>query len=207
MKSNTTFIKKFFKAISILLISLLIMFAFCCFQVFSYSDKYSDKSADVIIVLGAGTNDGQLSNIFRERMNHGINLMKDDKAKYLMITGGIAQGQKISDSKAAKNYAISQNIPDDKILIEEISTTTFTNILNAKIIMQKKDLKNALIVSDPYHMKRSMKMCSKIGIDAEPSPTPTTMYRTKKVKRKFLMNQGFNYAIYLMFEQFKKVKH
>ena len=38
-------------------------------------------------------------------------------------------------------------------------------------------LKKVLIVSDPMHMKRAVAMARDIGLEAYPSPTPTTRYQ------------------------------
>ncbi|MGB1248542.1 MAG: hypothetical protein ACPG4Z_06620, partial [Chitinophagales bacterium] len=67
------------------------------------------------------------------------------------------------------------------------------------------DLETALIVSDPYHMKRSIAMCNKMEMNALSSPTPTTMYRSYKTKFPFLIEQTWFYCLFLLFGQFRAV--
>lgn len=61
-----------------------------------------------------------------------------------------------SDAQIAKNYSIRQGVPATDILIEEDSSITQENLYYAKRIMEELHLKNALIVSDPLHMKRAI---------------------------------------------------
>lgn len=182
----------------LVLAGLLICFIITAISIRLYSKRYFETQSDAAIVLGAGTANGKISMVFEERILHAITLLKKDKVKVLIFTGGYGKGQTISDSKAAKNYAISKGVPENKILIEEKSTITFYNIKNAKVLMKQNDLKTALIVSDPYHMKRSMDMCERIGLNALPSPTPTTMYKSRNTKFSFLVNETFNYWGYLL---------
>lgn len=196
-------VKKAFKFILILSILWMLFFFACMWSVYAYSKKYYDDTCDVIIVLGAGTDNGEISPIFEERMNHAISLMKEGTAKQLIITGGIGENQEISDSEIGKKYATNAGLPENKILIEEESHITFYNLMHAKILMEEHALETALIVSDPYHMRRAMSMCEDIGIQALPSPTPTSMFRTGKTKRSFLINQTWNYCLYILFGKFR----
>ena len=68
----------------------------------------------------------------------------------------------------------------------------------ADSIMKAKGFENALIVSDPYHMKRSMGMADKIGIMAKPSPTQTSMYKSWTTKFPSLIYETFYYNIDLV---------
>lgn len=166
---------------------------------------YYDKS-DVALVLGARTTNGQLSPVFKERANHAIYLYKTGRVKYILFTGGRGKGQLLSDSKAAQNYAMYKGVNENDILIEELSTITYFNVLNAKKIMDRLNLKSALLVSDPYHMLRAHKMCKKLGIMELPSPTPTSMYKSRHTKWKFLPSEGLNLMSYQIFERFRKTQ-
>jgi uncharacterized SAM-binding protein YcdF (DUF218 family) len=172
----------------------------------SYSKNYFVDKSDVALVLGAGTSNGIISLVFKERMNHAINLQKSDKVKYIIITGGFGKGQQISDSEVAKQYAVKQGIIPKNIIIEEESKITFQNIKKAKFIMDSLDLNTALLVSDPYHMLRAHKMCLKMGINDLPSPTQTSMYRSNESKWKFLRREAFNFWLFQVIERFKKEK-
>ena len=166
--------------------------------------KIDEKApSDVAIVLGAGTWKGEVSPVYRERINHGIWLYQNGYADYLLLTGGVEDGNSVSDAAAAKAYALSQGVPETAILIEEKSTITEENLFYAKAVMDELSLKSAIIVSDPLHMKRAMLMASDYGIDALSSPTPTTMYRSLKTQIPFLAREEFFYLGYLIVRVFR----
>ncbi len=164
-------------------------------QIHTFSDTYFETKSDVAIILGAGTSNGKLSPVFRERVNHGVYLYQYGKVAYLIFTGGKGEGQNISDSQVAKDYAMAKGVSPDSIFIEEKSTVTLTNFIYAKELMKQQGFESALIVSDPLHMKRSMTICEGIGIHALPSPTPTTMYRSWKTKSRSLIYESFFYSL------------
>lgn len=166
--------------------------------------KVDEKApSDVAIVLGAGTWKGEVSPVYRERINHGIWLYQNGYVEYLILTGGVGEGNTVSDAAAAKAYALSQGVPEDVILIEEKSTITEENLFYAKALMDELSLRSAIIVSDPLHMKRAMLMASDYGIDACSSPTPTTMYRSLKTQIPFLAREEFFYLGYLVVRIFR----
>lgn len=168
------------------------------FRIHSYAANSFDTPSDVAIVLGAGSSQGKVSPVFRERINHGITLFQTGKVKKIIFTGGFGEGQNISDSEAAKRYAISKGLPATSILIEEKSTITFENVKQAKLLMAQHAFTSALIVSDPLHMKRAMTMCEALEINALPAPTPSTMYRSRKTKMKSLVYEAFYYSLGVM---------
>lgn len=158
---------------------------------------------DVAIVLGAATTDGEVSPVYRERINHGIWLYNNHYVDYLIFTGGVGEGNTLSDAYAAKEYAIENGIPGDVIFIEELSAITEENLENAKSIMDEKSLDTAIVVSDPLHMKRAMLMANDFGIEAYSSPTPTSMYKSLKTKLPFLAREEFFYIGYRLLRPFR----
>lgn len=188
------------KIIGIILLSAAVLTLICIISVgisiSSYAKTDETQKADAAIILGAAVEDGAPTPVFRERINHGISLYQDGYVKYLIFTGGIGDGDSISEAQAGKNYAISMGIPESAILIEEESHITEENLENAKALMEQNDLQTALIVSDPLHMKRAMLMAKDYGITAYASPTKTTMYQSAKTKLPFLAREVFMYIGY-----------
>lgn len=172
-------------------------------DIVNYGKRDEKAPSDVAIVLGAGTSNGKVSPVYRERINHAIWLYENDYVDHLIFTGGYGKGNTISDSAAAKNYAISRGIPENIIFIEESSTITEENLEQAKIIMDNNSFNTAILVSDPLHMKRAMRMAGDYGINALTSPTPTSMYRSLKTKLPFLLREEFFYIGYLIVSIFR----
>jgi len=166
--------------------------------------KLDEKSpSDVAIVLGAAVWDGEVSPVYRERINHAITLYEEGFVDFIILTGGFGEGSYKSDSQIAKEYALSQGVPEEIILTEEKSTITEENLEFSKEIMVEKNLRTAIIVSDPLHMKRSMLMAKDYNINALSSPTTTSMYKSLKTKISFLLREEFFYVGYCVVRFFR----
>ncbi len=186
------------------IILLLIIFAIgISISIWNYGEVDEKAPADVAIVLGAAISDGEVSPVYRERINHAITLYEAGTVDFIILTGGFGEGSYKSDSQVAKEYALSQGIPEEKILIEEKSTITEENLEFSKEVMEENDLETAIIVSDPLHMKRSMLMAKDYNINALSSPTTTSMYKSLKTKIPFLLREEFFYIGYCIVRVFR----
>jgi uncharacterized SAM-binding protein YcdF (DUF218 family) len=129
--------------------------------------------------------------VFAERINHADALYQSGTVKHLLFTGGSVIEADQSESAVARNHAIAAGVPAAAILTESQSRTTAQNLVQAKGVMDEHGLKTAVIVSDPLHLKRAASMAAGLGINAVTSPTPTSRYRTWKVKAGFLAREVF----------------
>lgn len=168
-------------------------------SIYNYSKTDETKIADAAIVLGAGTNGSEPTPVFQERLNHGIWLYKEGYTDTLILTGGYGKNNKISDSVIAKKYVVESGVPEDAIVIEEISIITQENLYYAKQIMDKSRHKKVLIVSDPLHMKRAMLLAEDLNIKAFSSPTRTSVYKSWWSKTNFLCREVILYVGYNMY--------
>lgn len=200
-KSNR---KKVLVRVSAAAVFLLLLWVILSAVSIVHFSKVDQKTrCDAAIILGAATSRGEVSPVYRERINHGIWLYENGYVDYLILTGGTGDGNHISDAAAAKQYALSRGVPGDAILIEEVSTITEENLHQARALMDAHSLDTAIIVSDPLHMKRAMVMARDYGIRAWSSPTPTTMYRSAKTQIPFLAREVFFYVGYLIVRLFR----
>ncbi len=148
--------------------------------------------ADAIIVLGAAAYDAKPSPVFEERIRHGIDLYNRGLAPKLIFTGGYGgTGARFSESQVARRYALRQGVPEDAILIESISRNTHENLHQASTLMQDHNLHSAIIVSDPLHMARALRLSGELGIRAVGSPTPTTRFRSFATRWRFLLAEVY----------------
>lgn len=191
--------KRIFPVLLGIFLLLAIYLAATALSIWQYASVDEKQSADTAIVLGAGTADGEISPVFRERIHHGIWLYQNGYVDTLIFTGGVGEGNIRSDAWVAGQYAIEQGVPAEHILLEEESVITQENIANAKKIMDEKGYRTAIIVSDPLHMKRAMLMARDYGIEAYSSPTPTSRYISLKTKIPFLAREEFFYIGYKVY--------
>ena len=188
--------KRLFRAAAAVLAAAVLYTALQAVSIWRYGAVDETRPADVAIVLGAGTFNGVVSPVYRERINHGVWLYQNGYVKKLILTGGYGAGSTVSDAAAAGQYAISMGMPEADILLEEGSAITQENLQYARELMEEAGDETALVVSDPLHMKRAMLLAKDAGIEAYASPTPTSRYRSLKTKAKFLAREVLYYIGY-----------
>ena len=171
-------------------------------SIISFSGKDETRPADAAIVLGASVYDNSPSPVFRERINHAVDLYNDGYVKTIIMTGGVGEGNSRSEADIAREYAEQQGVPAESIYMEENSKVTDENLSNAKQIMSEHDIETVLIVSDPLHMKRAMLYAHEHRMKAYSSPTPTSLYQSWKTKIPFLVREVFYYTGYSLFRLF-----
>ena len=187
----------------LIFLTLLVTVGLLASRIYLYRTASSDGPADAAIVLGAAVWGAQVSPVFRERINHGIDLYQNRKVQKLIFTGGQGNSNEPTESSAARVYALQRGVPAADILIEQKSQTTYENILYAKQIADAYGLRKVLIVSDPLHMKRAVAMARDIGFDADPSPTPSTRYRGLGSQARLLAHETYYYIGYLLRRPFR----
>jgi len=179
-----------------------LVFGVLASRIYSFGNTRSEASADAAIVLGAAVWSTGVSPVFRERINHGIDLYRTGKVRKLIFTGGQGNPGEPTESSAARDYALQNGVPAQDILIEEKSHTTYENIQYAKQVADTHNIKRVLIVSDPLHMKRAVLMAQDVGLRAEPSPTPSTRYQSLKSQLGLLVHETYYYIGYLIRRSF-----
>ncbi len=153
-------------------------------------DRDQAAPADAIIVLGAAAYDAKPSPVFEERIRHGLDLYRQGYAPKLIFTGGFGgTGARFSESQVARRYALKQEIPATDILIENRSRTTRQNLVEAKRLMDAHGMRRAILVSDPLHMARALRLSRELGIDALASSTPSTRFRSFHTSWRFLAQE------------------
>ncbi|ALJ26916.1 MAG: protein sanA-like protein [Lysobacteraceae bacterium SCN 69-123] len=153
-------------------------------------DRDQAAPSDAIIVLGAAAYDAKPSPVFEERIRHGLDLYRQGLAPKLIFTGGFGGATaRFSESQVARRYALKQQIPAQDILIESRSRTTRQNLVEAKRLMDAHGMRRVILVSDPLHMARALRLSRELGIDALASSTPSTRFRSFHTSWRFLAQE------------------
>jgi uncharacterized SAM-binding protein YcdF (DUF218 family) len=138
-----------------------------------WSQGYTDEArpADAIVVLGAAQYDGTPSPVFRARIDHAVDLWKSGLARWFVVTGGSAAGDRTTEAAAARAYAMSRGIPASAIIGEDRGTTTLSSLLGLRALFTATGVRSAVFVSDRGHMLRVIRMAGDLGIQSFGSPT------------------------------------
>ncbi|MCU0237912.1 MAG: YdcF family protein [Pyrinomonadaceae bacterium] len=139
-------------------------------QVASYSkEKIYKNIADVSndkpvgIVLGAKVwDDGSLSHVLIDRVTTGVELYKAGKVKKLLMSGDNPSAE-YDEPTAMKGEAIKQGVPEKDIVLDFAGRRTYDTCYRAKEIF---DVQKAVIVSQEFHLPRSIYLCENIGVES-----------------------------------------
>jgi uncharacterized SAM-binding protein YcdF (DUF218 family) len=194
-----------FKLTTLILLSavsaLFLAIASTALNIYSYGNSYKNTiKADAAIVLGAAVWGNEPSPVFRERINHAIHLYQKGDIRTIIFTGGVGESNEPAEAIVGKRYAQARKVKQTDILTETQSRTTHQNLKNALTVAASHQLTKFLIVSDPLHMKRAVLMARDMGMDAYPSPTPTTRYQSFNNQMEFLTRETYFYLVYLAFK-------
>src|SRR5690606_37780058 len=122
---------------------------------------------------------------------HGIGLCGRWQAAVLVFTGGYGDGARFSESQVARTFALREGVPDEAILIETLSRTTYQNVYRARDLLSERGLQRVIVVSDPLHMARALRLCRRLGIHALGTPTPSSRFRSFRTQWRFLAREVY----------------
>lgn len=141
------------------------------------------RSADVIIVLGSAVwPDEQPSPSLRARTERAIELYRDGYASHLILSGGLGRHPP-EEAEVMRRLAVEVGIPRDVLILDREAHSTRESLLHAREIMRERAWDTTLIVSDPFHMKRSLLMAGDIGLAAYGSPALDSPIYTLRARR------------------------
>lgn len=112
----------------------------------------------IVVILGALNDDeGNLSDMAIGRLTKGIEEYKNNKNYKILCTGGFGEHFNRTDKPHAfyaKKYLLRQGILRGNLLEIAESHDTVRDAFLAKPIIDKYKVKNLIIVSSDFHMKR-----------------------------------------------------
>lgn len=140
-------------------------------------DPSSLPKSDVIVVLGGGVaSQGTLrpvtepSQVTKERVLCGIDLFARGLAPTLLMSGGDATiiGAGPYEAEAMKRFAVRHGVPDQAIVTETRSRTTYENAVEVRRLIQPSA--SVLLVTSAYHMPRAQYLFAQQKIHSTPYP-------------------------------------
>lgn len=184
----------FLGGVGLVLLSLCTAVFWLAYEIDRFGDKDETQQADAAIVLGAAVWGDRPSPVFRERLNHAIQLYHDGYVDHIIFTGGVGYRDEISEAAMGRQYALERGVHPSHTHIEERSTNTVENLRNAQQVAQEQNLETFLIVSTPTHMKRALEIADWLGMEAYSSPTRTTRWISRFTRTRALMREVVAYT-------------
>lgn len=153
------------------------------------ANRDNQKPAEAIVILGAVSYKGDSYNpCLVERVRHGVDLYKTGLAPKIIVSGGTDAVINKNEAETMKEIATKMGVPEDDILTEPKSTSTYENLLYSKEILNNQKLNSTILVSEPFHMARIGMVAQRLNYDYVLSPTQTSVcwLRWKYLSRYFL---------------------
>ncbi len=160
------------------------------------------QTADAAIVLGAAVWVGNPSPVLKARLDHALALYQQKTVATIIVTGGTGNGDNMSEAAAGASYLEERGVPTTAILLETNGRSTFQSLNAAAALAKPKNIHSVLIVSDPFHMLRSLKMAGDLGFTAYPSPTTTSPISRRPLEEwLYMIREAVAYTSYLFTNQ------
>lgn len=124
------------------------------------------EEADAIVAVSGGDTSA--------RTEEAIKLYKNGWSTYLIFSGAAADKSGPSNAAVMRRQAIAAKVDPQRIIIDEVSSTTEENAKETKSIFDQYKIKSAIIVTSQYHQRRAMLEFQKRATDVSVRSSPTT---------------------------------
>ena len=131
-------------------------------QIIKNKDYSKLNDIDCILVLGCGIWGNKPSPMLEDRLNEGISLYKNGVASKLIMSGDHGR-EEYDEVNVMKNYAIDKGVASEDIFMDHAGFSTYESIYRAKEIFNAKKI---IIVTQEYHLYRSLHIANKLGVEA-----------------------------------------
>ena len=122
------------------------------------------EKSDVILVMGAAQFDGRPSEVLLARLDQAKSIFKAGLAPRIYTIGGGAPGDRTTEAAASRTWLINNGISKKNILAIAKGRDTLSSTKAYVEQMRKAKFSSVVIVTDPYHCYRAIKMAKDRGI-------------------------------------------
>ena len=130
--------------------------------------------ADCILILGCWfRKDGSLTPLLRGRVDRAVQVWSEQKAAtgreaLLIPSGGKGKDEPMPEAEAMRRYLLQRGIPEEKIVPEDRSRSTYENMVFSKALIEReKPDARVIYATTNYHVFRSGVLAARAGLSAE----------------------------------------
>lgn len=167
------------KAMQLLIITAAIIMAvggLIYINIVFFANHARPVKSDTIIVLGCRAN-GEIPSLSLEyRLDKALELYTNGYGSAIIVSGGQGSNEIMPESSVMKKWFLKHNVSEAAIIEENRSTSTFENLKYSGLIMEAKNFKTAVIVSNDFHIFRSLFLAGRLGINCSGAPAPDVAY-------------------------------
>jgi len=126
----------------------------------------ADYTEDVVIVLGAGVIGERVTRPLASRLDTALYYWQRNPDAYIIVTGGLGNRATITEAEAMARYLQRRGVPQNRILLEEYSTSTYENLKFARAILDEHFAGeySAVLVTNDFHIYRAVQTAQRVGL-------------------------------------------
>ncbi|MHA6484004.1 YdcF family protein [Paenibacillus sp. strain BS8-2] len=172
-----------FRLIVVMLIALLIWCGYVAWLINHHTSSFkAGMHADAGIILGAALWNDRPSPALKERLDYALQLYEDGAVDVLILSGGHGGlSSTLSEAEGMRNYLMDKGLPEDKLLLENKSTSTYQNLLFSMELGGASGVESFLVITHDYHATRAQEIAAYVGYD----PVMVTGVRSRVLNRFF----------------------
>jgi uncharacterized SAM-binding protein YcdF (DUF218 family) len=187
MQRNKINLKKLIIIFLIITVSTILLGTVLLIYIGKEAKKDTKVKSDVILVLGGSAMAGTtcVGPICKQigfiphphynpclvaRVDHAVLLYKEGYAPKILMSGGDDKEDNVNEAETMKKIAIEAGIPEEDILMEKESTSTYENLTRSQKVINEAGLHSVIIVSEPYHNARAELVAKKLHYNYTLSP-------------------------------------
>lgn len=103
------------------------------------------------------------------RAGHAADLYRGGFAAYIIASGGPTHPE-TTEAAALARLLQRDGVPADRIVLEDRALNTIQNMYYSAAIMAERGWRSAILVTEPFHIRRATLVAHDIGLEVWPSP-------------------------------------
>ncbi|MGM1061326.1 YdcF family protein [Saccharothrix sp. Mg75] len=168
---------------SLLVVAAYVAFLFVSLLLYSvvYGGLGRRSGYDAVVVLGAGLIGDRVPPLLASRLDRAIRVYEREtrsgRTPLVVVSGGQGPGEDVSEAAAMRDYLLRRGVPDDRVLLEDRSTTTEQNLAySAKVLADHGWHGRAVGVTNNFHVFRAAVTARRLRLRMQIIGAPTAAY-------------------------------
>lgn len=125
-------------------------------------ESVEKENIDCILVLGAGVRNGKPTDMLADRLLTAIELYNKKVAPKIIMSGDHSK-EDYDEVNIMKAFAIEHGVASSDIFMDHAGLSSYESVYRAKEIFEAKKI---VIVTQKYHLYRSLYIANKLGVEA-----------------------------------------
>jgi uncharacterized SAM-binding protein YcdF (DUF218 family) len=155
------------------------------------------RNGDVIVVLGAAQLDGRPGEVLQARLDEAKRIYDLGLAPRIITVGAGAPGDRTTEAASGKYWLTTNGVKSKNVTALEVGRDTWVSTENYVKFMKLKEMKDVIIVTDPFHCRRAMTMANDLGVVATCSPVQTGPNSLDNSGKRYLIRETGAYLSYV----------